>query len=100
MAFLRVEGGNQVGRTYELTGVEMHIGRHEICEIVLQSIPVSRRHARIVRSDGKYVLEDMKSGGGTMLNGKRILGPSELRDGDLIKLADTVVSYHEASVQD
>lgn len=96
MAFLRVEVGKQAGRTYELTGVEMIIGRHEICEIVLQSIPVSRRHARIVQSEGKYVLEDMKSPGGTMLNGKRILRPSELRDGDLIRLADTVVSFHQA----
>lgn len=94
MAYVKIERGTEIGRIYELTESEMDIGRHEMCKIVIKSIQMSRRHARIVTHEGTYLLEDQKSPGGTMLNGSRILGPSALHDGDVIQIAGTHFSFH------
>jgi hypothetical protein len=61
---------------------ELLIGRHESCDVVLSDPSVSRRHARLVFRDG-WVLQDLASTNGTILNGNRV-GRSELRPGDLL----------------
>ena len=47
---------------------------------------VSRRHAEIRRQDGKYVLVDLGSFNGTLLNGRRIAAPEVLHHQDKIEL--------------
>jgi pSer/pThr/pTyr-binding forkhead associated (FHA) protein len=52
---------------------------------------VSRRHARIVRHEEQYVLEDLNSANATFLNGGAVRVPTELRNGDRIQLGDVVL---------
>ena len=47
---------------------------------------VSRRHAEIRRQDGKYMLVDLGSFNGTVLNGRRIAEPEELHHNDNVEL--------------
>lgn len=47
---------------------------------------VSRRHAEIRRQDGKYILVDLGSFNGTVLNGRRIAEPEELHHNDSVEL--------------
>lgn len=47
---------------------------------------VSRRHAEIRRQDGRYVLFDLGSFNGTLLNGRRIVEPELLHHNDRIEL--------------
>src|SRR3954453_24085567 len=64
---------------------EMIIGRAPSSTLVLSDPSVSRRHARITAD---AVLEDAGSSHGTWLDGERVIAPSPLRDGALIRLGD------------
>lgn len=60
------------------------LGRHESCEIVVDSGEASRKHARITLEDGRLTLEDLGSTNGTVLNGRRLRQPEVLGGGDII----------------
>jgi pilus assembly protein CpaF len=66
---------------------ELLVGRHHGCDVVLPSLAVSRRHARLVFRDGNWVLQDLDSTNGTTVNGVRV-GRCEVRPGDLVELGD------------
>jgi DNA-binding winged helix-turn-helix (wHTH) protein len=62
------------------------IGRDPNCAVWIDSFEVSRRHARVVVSDQRAILEDLGSKNGTWVRGTRVAGPVELHDGDEITL--------------
>ena len=66
---------------------EMLIGRHRGCDLVLSELTVSRRHARLMFRDGRWILQDLESTNGTTVNGWRV-GRSELRPGDHLALGE------------
>src|SRR5918992_3762031 len=72
---------------------EMTIGRAPGSTLVLDDPTVSRLHARISDGNGGGValLEDAGSSHGTWVNGARISGPVELRDGIKVRLGDQEV---------
>jgi len=41
---------------------------------------VSKRHARIVLKDGKFIIVDLKSTNGTYVNGRKITSPLVVKD--------------------
>ena len=53
---------------------------------------VSRKHCRVINESGKFFIEDLQSANGTKVNGVEIAdkGKQELKDGDVIELADLV----------
>ncbi len=61
------------------------IGRHHDCDVVLSDPAVSRRHARMLFRDGTWVLQDLESTNGTIINGIRV-GRCEIRPGDHLVL--------------
>jgi hypothetical protein len=63
------------------------IGRHERCDVVLRDPSVSREHARLVFRDHRWIIQDLRSRNGTIVNGARV-GRSEIRPGDLLALGD------------
>jgi pSer/pThr/pTyr-binding forkhead associated (FHA) protein len=68
------------------------LGRSRECDIRLADVNVSRRHAE-VREDGDgYVVVDLGSTNGTLLNGHRIQR-EPLADGDTITLGSTDVVF-------
>jgi DNA-binding winged helix-turn-helix (wHTH) protein len=62
------------------------IGREEDAVAWIESASVSRRHARIVVSDGKATLEDLGSKNGTCVRGQRIRSPVVLANGEEIRV--------------
>jgi pSer/pThr/pTyr-binding forkhead associated (FHA) protein len=48
------------------------VGRDPTCDLQLDNLSVSRRHARLAWDRGKFVIEDLGSANGTQLNGKPI----------------------------
>ncbi len=48
------------------------IGRSKDCDVPLADGNVSRRHAELGRSDGGFVLRDLDSTNGTLVNGRRV----------------------------
>ncbi|MCA9540840.1 MAG: FHA domain-containing protein, partial [Myxococcales bacterium] len=89
---LRVDEGEQKGRTFYLNQDETRIGRANENDVVLLDIGVSRRHLRIDRHDAGFRLYDLDSGNGTYVNGRRII-EAELFDDDTIEAGSTVMVF-------
>jgi FHA domain len=70
------------GRTFELRPGQVLIGRSSNCHLVLDDGLVSRRHAQIVVSDDRALVEDFGSANGVFVNGKRVAGSQQLKGGD------------------
>lgn len=66
---------------------EITIGRNNDNDLVIESNKVSRKHARLLYHDGNFELEDLKSTGGTYLNGQKI-DKCAIDEGDVITLAN------------
>jgi ABC transport system ATP-binding/permease protein len=64
------------------------IGRLENNTIRLNERNVSRQHARFLKENGAVFAEDLGSYNGVFINGDRIKGRHEVREGDLIKIGD------------
>ncbi len=67
---------------------EITLGRREGNTIRLTERNVSRRHARLVRREGGYFVEDLTSHTGTRVNGVPISGAVPLNNGDQIAIGD------------
>jgi ABC transport system ATP-binding/permease protein len=71
---------------------ELTIGRKEGNTIRLTERNVSRQHARLVTDSGQVFIHDCESYTGVRINGDRIRGVVEIREGDLIEIG----AYHLA----
>ncbi len=60
------------------------IGRASTTDIKLDDLMVSRHHARISKSDGRYFIEDLYSQNGVFFNGERVTAPQSLTHGSKI----------------
>ena len=58
------------------------LGRDSTATVRLESMRISRYHARIVLSEKDATLEDLGSKNGTFLQGERIAEPARLQQGD------------------
>lgn len=70
---------------------EYTIGRAPECGVVLDDPYSSRTHGLIVVRPGGAVVQDLSSRNGVYLNGKRIVRPSPLTEGDRIGIANTIL---------
>jgi len=95
---LIVRTGPNPGMVFDLTKEITSLGRDVANDIVIGDPEVSRQHARITRTPGGYVVEDMGSTNGTFVNGERITAPRVLRDSDLVGLSEKVTLSFEAVV--
>lgn len=69
------------------------IGRQENCDIHLDSIGVSRRHAVIQRGQHGYMIRDCDSKNGVFINGEKIETSTLLREHDIIYIANSILIY-------
>jgi pSer/pThr/pTyr-binding forkhead associated (FHA) protein len=72
------------------------IGRMSECDVTLSDSNVSRRHAEIRAAGTGYVLADLGSTNGTLVNGERLSAERRLADGDIISVGGTHLRF-EAS---
>lgn len=85
----------QTGRTYACTSERCVIGRERTTGgIVLHDPNVSRRHAEIDCTNGRWSITDLNSTNGTLVNDVDI-DQCVLRDGDLITLGLTNLEFRE-----
>ena len=90
-AKLITRSGVLSGTITELRGDLLRIGRDQANDFVVDDIEVSRNHAKITCIESVYRIEDLNSTNGTSLNGRKILAPEKLKDGDLINLGESNV---------
>lgn len=89
-------------RIYPLKGDDLRMGRSSRCDVVVIHPETSRVHARLIRREDGYWVEDLASTNGTWLNGRRLKPhqPVALRSGDIIGLGPNVLlHYHVVAVE-
>ena len=69
------------------------MGRASANEIVIRTEQASRQHARVSWSADSWILEDLGSRNGTLLNGQPISAPTRLQDSDLIEVAGFAITF-------
>ncbi|MCB0362096.1 MAG: sigma 54-interacting transcriptional regulator [Bdellovibrionales bacterium] len=70
----------------------LSIGRNESNQFIIPDLSVSSRHARIEWKNGFYVLTDLRSRNGTLINGSRIL-EAPLSHNDRIRIGNTELIF-------
>jgi phosphoserine phosphatase RsbU/P len=75
------------------------LGRAPECQIQLDSNMVSRRHAQVTRDKASYFVEDLGSGNGTFVNGKRIAERTLLKANDRVKLGPILLRFEPSDSQ-
>jgi hypothetical protein len=82
----------KAGKAFPLSKDRVIIGRLGESDLVLSDPGVSRRHAEVRREDGKYVIADLGSTNGTMVN-EATIGERVLEEGDRITVGRTVLEF-------
>lgn len=102
---LIIERGDAANTEFLLTATESYIGRWDADNGIFPDVDldaydpdakVSRRHARIVKGERTYTIEDLGSTNGTFVNrGRRLLpgNPQILNEGDEIIVGKTFLRF-------
>jgi pilus assembly protein CpaF len=83
------KGGGE--RREQFVSSEISVGRVHGNDIVLPKGNVSKRHARVLYRDGRFIVTDLNSTNGTYVNRRRITQATIVREGDKIYVGDFVL---------
>ncbi|MDP6112516.1 MAG: sigma 54-interacting transcriptional regulator [Planctomycetota bacterium] len=95
MPFLTIIDGPGVGNSFDLDIGEQVVGRELTADIPLNSLMVSRRHARVYQKDDQFFLQDLGSQNGTFVNGL----PADLHSlaaNDEIVIGEVVLNFSDS----
>lgn len=95
MACLVVVSGEQEGTYFQLTKRPLSGGRDPARDIQLLDPKVGRKHFLILFQDGDYIIRDMRSRNGVYVNGERVQTEQMLRNGDQIRVGQTLLEYYD-----
>jgi len=70
---------------------ELSVGRVQGNELMLPKGNVSKRHARLLYRDGRFIVTDLNSTNGTYVNRRKITQATIVREGDRIYIGDFVL---------
>ena len=85
-------GGGRSGETFPLERERITVGRSPDCEIFLDDVTVSRKHAVIVKQGERFTISDEGSLNGTFVNRHRV-ETAELEDGDELQIGKYRLTY-------
>lgn len=77
--------GDNIVHKYFFDKEIISIGRARDNDVVIENLSVSRNHARIRKVEGKYIVTDLNSANGTLVNGVQI-SKTELFDNDVVTI--------------
>jgi pSer/pThr/pTyr-binding forkhead associated (FHA) protein len=66
------------------------IGRGSECDVVIQDMKASRQHCKLSRQQTGFLLEDLGSRNGTLVNGQKITQPVLLKANHTFQIGDTM----------
>jgi pSer/pThr/pTyr-binding forkhead associated (FHA) protein len=78
-------GGGRAGESFVPAGPRTLIGRSPDCDVFLDDVTVSRRHAELLSENGRFTIRDLGSLNGTFVNRRRIESV-ELEDDDEVQI--------------
>ena len=91
--------GAKKGQTYRLKETKISIGRDPGNTLFIPDGRISRRHAVLTYENGGYIIEDLGSVNGTLVNDKPIIRKG-LQIGDTITLGTTALEYDSLLTSD
>lgn len=80
---------------YPLIGETVLIGRSMACDIRIESLEISLKHAKLTRVDDRWYIQDLKSKNKTYLNEKLVQRKMRLKDGMVISFSQKLFTFHE-----
>jgi pSer/pThr/pTyr-binding forkhead associated (FHA) protein len=86
-----VVDGPLAGTSVPLSSLPVTIGRADDSTIVINDDYVSQRHARLVPNGTAWMLEDLGSTNGTLLDGAKLTATTEVHAGSQIKIGRTIL---------
>src|SRR5690349_5883589 len=89
------KGGAERRESFDKT--EINVGRVQGNDLMLPKGNVSKRHARLLYRDGRFIVTDLKSTNGTYVNGRKIAQATIVREGDKIYIGDFVLRLDTGS---
>ncbi len=100
--FLEICSGSGKNVHFDLVKEKMTVGRAgrgQQWDLTLFDRAVSRPQAEITCLEGSYILTDLKSANGTLVNAAEITEPYTLKEGDAITFGETVLVFHAGAVK-
>jgi serine phosphatase RsbU (regulator of sigma subunit)/pSer/pThr/pTyr-binding forkhead associated (FHA) protein len=95
MEYLHLLSGPSRGQKVVLGGkATLVFGRNAECDVIIPDPAVSRMHAQITHSKGKYSIEDLKSRNCTLVNGQAITTRTLLHDQDRVQICNFLFTFH------
>lgn len=94
-ACLIIIRGTPQGHRFFITQNEMVLGRDPSADISILDQSISRKHAKVIKKDGKVFLADLGSANGSLINDKKLAKNEtrQLAKEDMIKLGSTVMKF-------
>ena len=77
---------------YEIDTESVVIGRSTKCDLTISDRSLSRKHARLFKTDDTWMVEDFGSRNGTRVNGIPVADSTRVRPGDIITLSASVIT--------
>lgn len=93
--WLVIRRGPGLNQMFRLSGNVVSLGRDESNDITIDDPEVSRYHLRFLWRDGIYVVEDLGSTNGTVIQNQRIQHETRLLAGTAIRLGDSILLSYE-----
>lgn len=91
--FLRINKGFEKGAVFQVKSGEVLIGREPSNHIQLKNDPkVSRKHVRLIYSNGKYIIQDITKNNFITVNGLKVK-QAELRHNQVINIGGHSLQY-------
>ena len=90
---LVVRDGEAAGQGFLLDRPVIMLGRGSECDVVINDVSISRRHAQILRQANGYFVQDLESRNGTMVNGEPLHEPRLLHLGDIVCVGSIRLEY-------
>lgn len=81
---------------YTFANKEVLIGRGSDADVVIDNAGVSRQHAKVIKSAHGLVVQDLKSGNGTFVNGKQV-EQATLNPGDSLSINKFILTVELSS---
>lgn len=102
MASIIITDGKQQGLFLPLGTGTAVLGRDPSISLQIEDQLASRRHVQVRFDDTRkgYVLTDMKSSNGTMINGRPVTGETPLSENDEITIGSTKLLFTMATPED
>ena len=82
--------GSEAGKTYRIVKREVVIGREGDIKLPADDMTVSRKHARLSYSNGKFTLTHLSDVNPTKVNDRDVSGSCELQSGDELQMGQNI----------